>query len=184
MLPCSRALEDGAGEAVAQENAHLQSLIQAQRSAPDKERPEGRAADRQTHLGPSEAHPNPARSLPARASSASDHRANVSGTKSPLHTSQTTLHTHIPWGQLSGLAQGHPYTLPGVKLWHCGPWGELADRKRSLDVGLQIRDDPTQKQQHQPTAPLAPALMVTASCSKSTPLELTFTHPHIYQHPV
>lgn len=110
MLPGSRTLEGGAGSAVEEGNAHFQPLIRAQRSAPDKETPEGRAADRQTHLGPSEACPNPARSLPARASSASAHRASVSGTKSPLHTSQTALHTHIPWGQLSGLTRPPSHT--------------------------------------------------------------------------
>lgn len=34
------------------------------------------------------------------------------------------------------------------------------------------------------TSLLPKALMVTASCSKSALLEHTFTHPHIYQHPV
>ncbi len=87
--------------------------------------------DRQTHLGPSEARPNPARYLPARTSSASTHRANVSSTKS-----QTALHTHIPQGQLSGLTQGRPRTLPGVKLRHRSPCGELADRKQIARCGV------------------------------------------------
>ncbi len=172
MHPCSRALEGDVWSAAVEGNAPLRPPTRAQHSAPDKGTPEGQAADRQTHLGPSEARPNPARYLPARTSSASTHRANVSGTKS-----QTALHIHIPQGQLSRLTQGRPRTLPGVKLRHCGPCGEMAERKQIARCGVS---DPGRPHPETAAPAYCPKLWWSQPAATNSPRWSTHSHTHIY----